>query len=126
MKATPILLAMVLASCATAHPPSPVAGAATAGFGQAAVVGSLQVRPISLVEDSRCPANVQCVWAGRLTVLAEIEGVPGTETAALTLGTALDLGPVSVTLVAAAPDKVEGKPIERGEYRFTFATNPER
>lgn len=126
MKAVPIILAMMLASCVTARPLSPSASPATAGFDQVAIVGSLRVRPLSLVEDSRCPANVQCVWAGRLTVLAEIDAGPGTETAALTLGIPRELGPVSVTLVAAAPDMVEGKPIKRGEYRFTFATNAAR
>ncbi|MBC7769910.1 MAG: hypothetical protein H7124_14095 [Phycisphaerales bacterium] len=35
----------------------------------------LRVRPLEVLEDSRCPQNARCVWAGRLRVRVAIEGV---------------------------------------------------
>lgn len=35
----------------------------------------LIVRPLEVVEDSRCPQNARCVWAGRLRVRVAVEGV---------------------------------------------------
>ncbi|MEO6112891.1 MAG: hypothetical protein ABIP07_00375 [Sphingomicrobium sp.] len=115
------LVPLALAACVTPISESTTTGTPTAGFGQTANVGPLRVRPVKLIEDSRCPSDVQCVWAGRITVQAEIDGGAGAEVAPLTLGSPLDLGGISVTLVAAEPQKLAGKTIDRGDYRFTFA-----
>lgn len=32
----------------------------------------ISITPLQIVEDSRCPHNVQCVWAGRLVVLTKL------------------------------------------------------
>ena len=71
MKAVVPLIALMLAACATVPPPN---AGPTAGLGQVAVVGGLKIRPIEVVEDSRCPATVQCAWAGRLKVRARMNG----------------------------------------------------
>ena len=114
------LLPLALAACVTPISESTTTGTPTAGFGQTANVGPLRVRPVKLIEDSRCPSDVQCVWAGRITVQAEIDGGAGAEVAPLTLGILLDLGRFSVMLVSAEPGKLAGKQIERANYRFTF------
>ena len=49
-------------------------------------VGDLVVTPKKLVEDSRCPMNARCVWAGRVVVTARIVGPGFSDTADLTLG----------------------------------------
>ena len=111
--------AFALTACATASaaPPGP-----TAGIGEVAVAGSLRIGPIAVIEDSRCPANVQCVWAGRLVILAEVEfkGSSKTLSVNLALGETLRNHSESVTLIEAVPDKVVGGSIEPGDYRFTF------
>ena len=114
------LLPLALAACVTPISESTTTGTPTAGFGQTANVGPLRVKPVKLIEDSRCPSDVQCVWAGRITVQAEIDGGAGAEVAPLTLGSPLDLGGFSVMLVSAEPGKLAGKQIERANYRFTF------
>lgn len=52
----------------------------TLGGGQEASVDGLRVRFADVLEDSRCPARVACVWSGqaRLTVVAQSETVPPT------------------------------------------------
>lgn len=51
-------------------------GVVAVGIGQTADLGNgLRVRPLEVVEDSRCPQNARCVWAGRLRVRVNVEGV---------------------------------------------------
>lgn len=52
------------------------AGVVVARINQSADLGQgLIVRPLEVVEDSRCPQNARCVWAGRLRLRVAVEGV---------------------------------------------------
>ena len=123
MKAVLALIALALAGCATMPPAT---AGPVAGLGQEAVLGGLRIRPIAIVEDSRCPVNVQCVWAGRLVILAEIDFHGGSEgfRGHLTLGQPLSWRAETVTLVAAEPQKQAGAQILGDAYRFTFQRAP--
>lgn len=120
------LAPFALAACATASnapivdngPPAP-AGSAVA-LGQPVTVGRLVATPRDVKEDSRCPAGVQCVWAGRVVLATRIDGAGWRETVPLTLGEAYATHGTSITLVSVKPQKGAGKP-DAGEYRFTFA-----
>jgi hypothetical protein len=113
------IIAISLAACATV----PASAGPTAGLGQVAVVDGVTIRPLAVVEDSRCPRDVQCVWAGRLVILAEIGYRGGSESfrGRMTLGQALVFGRETVTLVSATPGKTAGSIIDPRAYRFSFA-----
>lgn len=50
-------------------------GIVAAEIGETAHLGNgLTVRPIEVIEDSRCAANVTCVWAGRLRIRGAVSG----------------------------------------------------
>ena len=119
MKAMLPLLAWALAGCATMPP---AAAGPTAGLGQYAQVDGLRIRPIRVVEDSRCPTDVQCVWAGRLVVETEVSGGAPYQLRQLELGKPSGVAGAggTVTLVAAQPPKMAGSEISREAYRFTF------
>jgi len=121
MKAFAALPALALAACATSVVPLHPTGTPTAGFMQTATVGSLQVTPITLVEDSRCPINARCVWAGRLVVKTEIRGGRWREIRDLTLAGPQPIADGQITLVDAQPSKVAGQPVALADYRFTFS-----
>jgi hypothetical protein len=97
-------------------------GVVTARLGQTVRLGAAGVRPIAVVEDSRCPHDVECVWAGRLRLRVSLSGVAGEPE--LTLGQAFALpGGGTLTLVAAAPAPWHDPPpgIARGPAnRFGF------
>lgn len=81
--------------------------------------GGLRVRPLEVLEDSRCPQNARCVWAGRLRVRVNVEGVGERE---VTLGEGVAETPRgNFTMVAATPgpwtDWPEGA---KPPYRFGF------
>ena len=112
------MIAITLAACATVTSAS---AGPTAGLSGVAQVGGLTVRPLRIVEDSRCPVNVVCVWQGRLRIKAEVDAVGGSEEyrLILTLREPAMLGGGTLTMVEAAPVKLDA-PIEPGAYRFTF------
>ena len=111
---------LLLSACAMAPPPyfppppPPIAwgnATATIGFGGQAMLNDVTLRPLAVVEDSRCALDVQCVWAGRLILAVEI-GQPGlaSQRTTMTLGQPLAIAGGTLTLVAAAPPKRAGAP----------------
>lgn len=119
MKAAALLF-FALAGCATVPP---AGSGPTAGLNQVATVNGLRIRPIEVVEDSRCPAQVQCVWAGRLVVRARMNGDGWTQIRDFELGAFQSVDRYRVTLVSAEPPKAGPGPIDPSAYRFTFAVS---
>ena len=119
MKLPIILASIALASCATVPPAE---AGPTAGLGQLAETNGIRVRPMQVIEDSRCPVDVQCVWAGRVRLLAAIEvrGGSGGIRTTLTMGEPYRLADGTLTLVSAVPQKKAGAAIDPRSYRFTF------
>ena len=117
MKAAAFSVAFALASCATTPP---VHAGLTAGLGAVAYTNGLKVWPLTIVEDSRCPINAVCVWAGRLVVRTEVTGGSWRQTRDLELGKPQHIADGALTLTAAEPPKVAGVEIDPRDYRFTF------
>ena len=110
-------LAAALAGCATV-PPSQTGP--TAALGQTTYVNGLKVRPLQVIEDSRCPKDVVCVWAGRIVVRAEVTGGVWRKTLDLELGKPQQVADGALTLVAIYPPKLAGAATDPRAYRFTF------
>lgn len=117
MKAGAALMAIALASCATTPPAE---AGPTAAIGETAYTNGLRVRPIAVVEDSRCPINAICVWAGRLVVRSEVIGGSWRQTRDLELGKGQQIADGTLALVSAEPSKVAGAETDPRSYRFTF------
>jgi hypothetical protein len=96
-------------------------GVVVAGTGEIADLGNgLTVRPIAIIEDSRCPLNATCIWAGRLRLRALVSG-RDTE---LTLGETHQTPNGALQFVIASPSPWAEWPSEelgpRPAYRFGF------
>ncbi|MBX4206491.1 hypothetical protein KW784_01765 [Candidatus Parcubacteria bacterium] len=60
--------------CPNTPKPAPVVKASnTAKLGERVSFNGLYITPLKVTEDSRCPADVQCVWAGRVVLSAKLE-----------------------------------------------------
>jgi hypothetical protein len=95
-------------------------GVVDAGLNQRADLGGgLVVTPLEVLEDSRCPQNARCVWAGRLRLRVNVEGVGAREI--ILDEAAVETPRGSFALVAALPgpwtDWPEGA---MPAYRFGF------
>jgi hypothetical protein len=78
-------------------------GTVAARLGQEVRLGDIRIRPLAVVEDSRCPLGVTCVWAGRLRVRVAVSGA-GEPVMELNRPVAVP-GGRRLTLVAVAPPK---------------------
>lgn len=95
-------------------------GLTRARFGETAVVGGPRITPLTLIEDSRCPQGVQCVWAGRVRISVRIETGAGPSTRDIDLGLPIRVADGTLTLVEVYPDKRKDITIYPEEYRFGF------
>ncbi len=115
------LAAILLSGCAT----SGTTETPTAALNQTATVGFWTIKPIAVIEDSRCPTNVQCVWAGRLVLRTLTNAGAGADVLDLTLGEPRKMDNVGyLTLVDAQPARLAPGKINPRQYRFTFALEP--
>ena len=81
----------------------------------------MHIKPLEVLEDSRCPADVMCIQAGtvRLRVLLEKGGE--TETTIVTLSSPVVFAGKIITLVGVVPTHLSTKTITAKEYRFEFS-----
>jgi Flp pilus assembly protein TadD len=120
-------LALVLSGCrpvssqaadaASLGAPITLAPAERAVFAGQALV----VQFISVAEDSRCPSDTTCVWAGeaivRLAVEVQSEGITQH---AIAEGQSASLDPYRVSILAVQPQPVSTHKISPAEYRVTL------
>ncbi len=103
----------VATSSGGAHSRSSVS--VTAAFGRTVRINSLKLRPVAIVQDSRCPRDVQCVWAGQLIVDFERAG---RKRLRLELGKPVAVTGGRLTLIGASPQPVAGLALPPHRYRF--------
>lgn len=128
---TPLLAiaAFLLAGCATSPPesgPSSVQeedGLSRARIGETVAVGGPKVTPLAVLEDSRCPMNARCVWAGQVRVRVQVHLGSGTRVTELTQGRPAPVADGTLELVEVQPDRLAGaeaRAMAAAEYRFGF------
>ncbi len=88
--------------------------------GQNIKVGTLSITLDSIVEDSRCPSDVQCIWAGQVVVkLSLLNGMKSE-----LVKSSLNQDPYlfdnySIKIVSVEPIPKSGEAISAGEYKVT-------
>ena len=95
--------------------------------------GGLRVRLARVVSDSRCPVDVQCVWAGNAEVLVEVGGRGWRKRTTLrlnTIGTPAmpgegRYGRYTLKLVGLAPQPRSTGKIAAGRYTATLLVSRE-
>ena len=114
-----LLASGLLAGCATTAVPHGIEGPVT--LGEIAYVDGPRVRPDRLIEDSRCPIDAKCVWAGRVVLRATVFGGNGSRQIDLTLGEPVAVADGRLTLVSVQPEPSLAKPTKPQRLHFTFA-----
>jgi hypothetical protein len=81
----------------------------------------LSLRPISIVEDSRCPQDVECIQAGTVRVSLRTTVAGKSETRTLALGEKLTRNGTTITFTGAAPARTTSSAPAASSYRLTFS-----
>jgi hypothetical protein len=118
-----VSLGLLLAACVAYNVKDD--GTVRARLNQTVKVADFQLTPLEVIEDSRCPGDVQCVWAGRLRLKARIEFGGKAAEQDLTLGEEQSVGRGTLTLIEAMPHPEKGRTVYPEDYRFgfTYAAN---
>lgn len=95
-------------------------GNVTLKLNQLATFKNISLRPLSVEEDSRCPSDVQCIWAGRVRVKVQIISGRKTSASVLTLGEAFTTEGATITLADVLPYSNSKVKITDKDYRFVF------
>ena len=109
---------MALASCASLPAGKPIEG--PVAIGQTAYVDGPQVTPLVVLEDSRCPVGVQCVWTGQVRVKVRVTGGGWSKELELNTRENAPVADGALRLVMVTPERREGRAIAPKDYRFTF------
>jgi hypothetical protein len=119
------IIAVLAATACSSDPTAPLNRAFTLDVGQTVSVddAELSIKFLRVTEDSRCPLNAQCVWAGNGQIEVEVrdDGQPNK----LTLNTMegakeVVVGRYRIQLVSLDPKPLAGQPIPPGNYRATL------
>lgn len=113
------LAAVALTACATVG--DTAADGTDVRLGQTAYVDGPKIKPVEVIEDSRCPMNARCVWAGRVRLKALWVRSSGNQEIELTLGEPKPLADGAITLTSVRPDKSTDRIITPKDYRFSFS-----
>lgn len=121
-----LAVAGLLAACTTS-PTTPtvdadvIRSASPVAIGEALRLGDIYLTPMAVTEDSRCPASVECVWAGTVKVETRIDGAGWRETVELQLSEPQNVRGHRIVLDAVAPARLTPGPIAHDAYRFSFS-----
>ena len=112
-----LTLPILLAACATTGRAS-LEGPAR--IGQTVRVDGPTVRPLAVIEDSRCPSDAVCVWAGRVIVRVVVRTGQGKQEMELEMGQPMRVADGMLTLREVTPGRRHDQPLKPADYRFTF------
>lgn len=119
--AAPLFAVFVLSACATTAQQAPLADGSNVALGQRAMVDGPIVEPIKILEDSRCPMNARCIWAGRVRLqMVWIRGNGDRQPFEVTLGEPAQLADGQFTLESVRPERQTNVTLKPEDYRFSF------
>jgi hypothetical protein len=124
MKILPPLLALATLSACVNYNMTERDALPHAKLDQAVGIYDFDLTPLQVVEDSRCPTGVQCVWEGRVRLNVRIDYDDRVVMRELILGEAQPVGTGMLKLVEATPYPREGVTIYPEEYKFGFTYTP--
>jgi hypothetical protein len=117
MKLIAAALLIALLGCSQSVTGPDASGQVSLRYGQSATVNGTRVSFAEVVEDSRCPKDVVCAWAGDAAIKLEA----GTESVVLHTNPSVGastakVGGVTVTLIEVRPEPVSTVERKKTDY----------
>lgn len=120
VRTLPLALAAALLSGCVSVPPVGEDGSTEVRIGQRANLGGPRVTPLRVLEDSRCPMEARCVWAGRVRLEVRIELGGGTTVRELASDQPLPVADGQLELLGVMPPTSTQRRIDPRDYRFAL------
>ncbi|MGZ3195702.1 MAG: hypothetical protein ACXWI1_01175 [Croceibacterium sp.] len=89
-------------------------------LGQAGHFGPVDLTPVSVDQDSRCPVGTQCIWAGTVALKVLVEPAGANHAVFATLGQPTGVDGGTLLLEAVTPQRTSTGQIPPSHYRFTI------
>ncbi len=99
-------------------------GNVTLKIGSIAQFKDISIKPVAIEEDSRCPSDVQCFWAGIVRVKIQVVSTAGISTNLITSNQVLAIDKKRIILRSVVPEKRSDSQIDIDNYRLTFNVLP--
>lgn len=114
-----LLAALPLAGCATLFDHG---GAAvqTLKLGQSGDFGPVNLTPINIDEDSRCPVGRQCIWAGQVRVKVLVEPAGANHAVFATLGQPMGVDGGTLLVEGVTPVRTSTGQTPPSHYHVTI------
>ena len=112
------LTAVLLAGCVTTRNNDD--GSVDARLGQTVNVGGPRVTPLAVLEDSRCPMEARCIWAGRVRLSVRVTTGADSTVRELATDKALQVADGQLVLQGVMPPRSTQRTIAPSDYRFTL------
>jgi hypothetical protein len=105
---------------ASSTTPAPSKTTVETSIGKSVHTLDIDILPLEVTQDSRCPQGVECIWAGTVTLKTSVHSASGTNTIVLTLGTPASVAGKKITLNSVAPVAKQSVKLSPAEYLFAF------
>jgi hypothetical protein len=116
-----LVTAATVSACAATRDVAALPDAANVAIGQRAYADGPLIQPVAVIEDSRCPVGVACVWAGRVRVkMLWLRPNGEAQPLEAVLGEPTPIADGTITLESVRPEKRVDQAIRPGDYRFAF------
>lgn len=112
------LTAVLLAGCVTTRPNQD--GSTEAKLGQTVNLGWSKVTPLAVLEDSRCPKEARCIWAGRVRLIVRLTTGAGSSVRELASDKSLQVADGQLVLASTMPPRSTQHALVPSDYRFTL------
>lgn len=89
-------------------------------IGQQIIISGVNITPLEVVSDSRCPVDVVCIQAGTVAVRVSIQEGGTSQTSTIGLNQLLPFGTKTIKLISVMPERNSKITTGMDEYRFKF------
>lgn len=105
--------------------PGDIPGASYARIGESVYVDGPKVTPLEVLEDSRCPTDVQCIQAGQVRLKVRIDLGSGSQTRIFTFpgkdgSNTQQIADGAMELISVTPERTSSEALALANYRFGF------
>lgn len=102
-------------------PTKPTSATVSAKLNQSASALGLKILPLELLEDSRCPVDVQCIQAGTVRIRANVTSAGNETSMMLQLGKSVTTKTEEIMLIDVQPTKLSTQTTPANQYMFIFS-----